>query len=68
MLHSPKQHIVLKVLTENKVFYFSKRPLHVRTARNICLKKRCVYSTEIEIVNFLIKSINTAHCGFGHIG
>ena len=39
MLYSPIQHMVLKVLTENKVFCFSKRALRVRTARNKCLKK-----------------------------
>ena len=46
MLHSPKQHVILNVFTENKLFYFSKRALHVGTACNKWLKeallKHCI--------------------------
>ena len=38
MLHLPKRHVVLKVLAENKMFYFSKRALRVSTASNKWLK------------------------------
>ena len=34
MLIPPKRHVVLKVLTENKVFYFSKKALCAGTACN----------------------------------
>ena len=33
-----KRHMVLKALTENKVFYFSEKALRVGTATNKCLK------------------------------
>ena len=39
MLHPPKRYVVLKVLTENTVMYFSKRALRAGTARNKWLKK-----------------------------
>ena len=32
MLHPPKQHEILKVLTESKVFYVSKTALRAGTA------------------------------------
>ena len=39
MLHPPKRHAVLKVFTENKLFYFSKRTSRADTARNKWLKE-----------------------------
>ena len=38
ILHPTKQHVGLKVLTENKVFYFSKKALRAGTAPNKWLK------------------------------
>ena len=38
MLHPPKQHVILKVLTENKVFYFYKKALYKGTEPNKWLK------------------------------
>ena len=35
----PKRYVVLKVLTENTIMYFSKRALRAGTARNKWLKK-----------------------------
>ena len=37
--NTPKRHVVLKVCTENKLFYFSKRALRPGTARNKFLKE-----------------------------
>ena len=39
MLHSPKRHVVSKVLTENKLFCFSKGTLCTGTACNKGLKQ-----------------------------
>ena len=39
MLHASKQNVVLKVLTENKLFYLSKGALHAGTAHNKWLKE-----------------------------
>ena len=38
MLHPSKQDVVLKVLTDNKVLYVSKKALRYGTARNKGLK------------------------------
>ena len=38
MLHPPKKDVVLKILTENKAFYVSKRALRAGTACNKGLK------------------------------
>ena len=39
MLNSPKRNVILMALTENKLFYFSKRALRAGTARNKWLKE-----------------------------
>ena len=47
MLHPRKWYVVLKILTENKEFYFSKCALRADTARNKWLKKALLF-----IINF----------------
>ena len=39
MLHPPKRHVILKFFPENKLLYFSKRPLCAGTARKKWLKE-----------------------------
>ena len=39
MLHLPKLYVVLKVLTEDKVCYFSQTPLRADAAHNNWLKQ-----------------------------
>ena len=44
MLHSPKRHVLLEFLVENKAFHFTKRVLHGNTAHNKWLKKALMAS------------------------
>ena len=43
MLHNPKRHVALKVFTENKMFYISKRALRAGTTHNKWLKYALPY-------------------------
>ena len=55
MLDIPKQHAVLLVLTENKVFYLSKKALHVGATQT----KLALVGKHIEM-----KMVNCQFCQF----
>lgn len=55
MLDIPKQHAVLLVLTENKVFYLSKKALHVGATQT----KFALAGKHIEM-----KMVNCQFCQF----